>query len=45
MKKKYTISLEEDVVEDCCNKIESSGGKLSTLIEYLLKKFSKEKKE
>lgn len=38
----YNVSLEEEVVEDAKNKQKNSGGKLSPLINELLKKWCEE---
>ena len=41
MKKARCLTLDEDVTNEAEKKIKPFGGKLSTLIEYLLKKFNK----
>jgi len=42
MKKNYNLSLEKKIVDKVVERIESTGGKLSPLVEYLLKKFLNE---
>jgi ribosomal protein L18E len=41
MKKQRCLTLDNEVTSEAETKIEKYGGKLSTLIEYLLKKFNK----
>ena len=41
MKQQYNVTLDKEVVEEAEKKIETFGGKLSTLINSLLIKFNK----
>jgi hypothetical protein len=41
MKRARCLTLDEGVTDEAERKIKRFGGKLSTLIEYLLKKFNK----
>ena len=41
MKKVRCLTLDEEVITESEKKIKPFGGKLSTLVEYLLKKFNK----
>lgn len=42
MKKKHTLSLDEDIVEKAKEKLEEVGGKLSPFVNIQLKKFIEE---
>lgn len=41
LKKQYNVTLDEDEVNNANEKIEKFGGKLSALLNTLLKKFNK----
>ena len=41
MKKKYTLTLDKDIVEQAKKKLETVGGKLSSYINLKLKEFVK----